>query len=347
MNNKKLALLYANPSDAELWKKPLDEAGFSNVDYIDMGAANWYGRCIEAKADLFILRPPGLTNWQKSMFDERVRILADKVDASFYPSILECELYENKKNLSYWLEAQGIPHPQTRVFYAKDEALQFLSKQSYPVVAKMNIGASGKGVRVLKNMKEASSYVDTVFTKGVRPYVGPSLSHGNIWSKAKNVMKKKGLLQKRLSGYRAILGETQKFCIFQEFIEHSFEWRVVCIGESFFAHKKMMHKGKASGSLVKGYSNPPLDLFDFVRDLCQKHGLSSASIDLFERGEEYLVNEIQCFFGQSDPYQMKVDDIVGRYVYDQGWRFEAGDFARDQCYPLRVEHILAILNKKP
>jgi hypothetical protein len=210
----------------------------------------------------------------------------------------------------------------------------------------MNIGASGKGVRILKNLAQAKAYAETVFSKGARPYVGPSLSHGNFWSKAKNVIKKKGLLKKRLSGYRAILGETQRYCIFQEYVEHSFEWRVVCIGDSFFAHKKMMHKGKASGSLVKGYSNPPLKLFDFVRELCQKHGLSSAAIDLFESGDEYLVNEIQCYFGQSDPYQMKVDDIVGRYVYDQGWKFEAGDFARDQCYPLRVGHIRSLLKNE-
>ena len=43
---------------------------------------------------------------------------------------------------------------------------------------------------------------------------------------------------------------------------------------------------------------------------------------------------------------MKVDDIVGRYVYDQGWKFEAGDFARDQCYPLRVGHIRSLLKNE-
>ena len=344
MNSKKLAVLYANQADAELWKKPLADAGFSKVAYIDLGTSDWYKRCLESQADLFILRPPGLTNWQKSMFDERVRILAEHTKAGFYPSVLECELYENKKNLSYWLDAWQIPHPRTRVFHHQQEALDWLPKQNYPLVAKMNIGASGKGVRILKNLAQAKAYVDTVFTKGARPYVGPNLSHGNFWSKVNNALKKKGLLQKRLSGYRAILRETQKYCIFQEYIEHSFEWRVVHIGESFFAHKKLMHKGKASGSLVKGYSNPPLKLFDFVRELCQKHGLNSAAIDLFEHGDGYLVNEIQCYFGQSDPFQMKVDDVVGRYVYDKGWKFEAGDFARDQCYPLRVQDISTLLD---
>ena len=62
-------------------------------------------------------------------------------------------------------------------------------------------------------------------------------------------------------------GIQKEFVILQQFIKHDYEWRVVRIGNSFFAHKKLLHGDKASGSLLKGYENPPITLFDFVKKI--------------------------------------------------------------------------------
>ncbi|HQG56969.1 MAG TPA: hypothetical protein PK496_08180, partial [Bacteroidales bacterium] len=65
------------------------------------------------------------------------------------------------------------------------------------------------------------------------------------------------------------------------------------------------------------------------------------AVDIFETPSGFLINEMQCIFGQSDPYQMMVGGIPGRYVFENGaWKFEAGDFARNQCYNLRVEWVI-------
>ena len=65
------------------------------------------------------------------------------------------------------------------------------------------------------------------------------------------------------------------------------------------------------------------------------------AVDLFEtKSGNYLVNEMQCIFGQSDPYQMLVDNKPGRYIYKDRWIFEEGDFASNECYDLRLEYIL-------
>ena len=90
----------------------------------------------------------------------------------------------------------------------------------------------------------------------------------------------------------------------------------------------------------------PESLLTFIREITEKTGLSSVSIDLFERDGQYLVNEVQCFFGQSDPYQMLVDSVPGRYLCMEGsWVFEAGDFASNACYDLRLEHALTLVKK--
>lgn len=343
LKNARFALLYADERDVALWRESLKEAGYTNVAYIDICAFDWYRQCINAKPELYILRPPGLINFFKSMFDERVRILASTPLARFYPSVLESDLYENKKNLAYWLEANKIPHPETWVFYKKDEMLEWIASAKFPLVGKINIGASGKGVKTIRNVHQARNYAETAFARGLKPYVGPSLSHGSLWSKMKNSIRKKGLIRSRLASYRATLSESQKYCIIQEYVPHDYEWRVVRIGPSYFAHKKMVHNSKASGSLVKEYSKPPLCLLNFVKNVCVNNNLTSVAIDVFEGKNGYLINEIQCYFGQSDTFQMMVDGVPGRFIYGDSWQFEAGDFALDQCFPLRIEHIESII----
>ncbi|MBK6932905.1 MAG: hypothetical protein IPH12_19360 [Saprospirales bacterium] len=69
-------------------------------------------------------------------------------------------------------------------------------------------------------------------------------------------------------------------------------------------------------------------------------------MDLFECSDgRYLVNEMQCIFGQSDPYQMLVNGQPGRYRRIDGkWTFEPGDFNRIRSFLLRLEHFIEILD---
>ena len=146
--------------------------------------------------------------------------------------------------------------------------------------------------------------------------------------------------------YKTTYFNPQKgFVIFQEFIPHFYEWRCVRIGDSYFAHKKIARNNKSSGTLIKAYDEVPVMLLDFIREMTERTGLSSVAIDLFDHEGRYLVNEIQCYFGQSDPYQMLVNSVPGRYRFKDGaWAFEAGDFASNACYDLRLEHALKMVD---
>ena len=158
----------------------------------------------------------------------------------------------------------------------------------------------------------------------------------------------KYFLNKRIAEYKLAAKNYQKgFVILQEYIPHKFEWRCVRIGNSFFAHKKIPRWEKTSGSLLKEYCNPPFSLLDFIKNFTDRTNLSSVAIDVFEFKNNYLVNEIQCFFGQSDSYQMLIDGQPGRYCYINGkWQFEKGMFNTNQSYDLRLEHAISIFNAK-
>lgn len=314
-------------------------------DVIDITLNDWYEIINQKKYDLFLLRPPGRIELYKRLYDERINIISQSFKVKIYPSITEVYIYENKRYLRDWLIANNIPHPETFVFFNKDEALRFASKhQVLPLVAKTNIGASGNGVVFIKTKEELGDYINNAFSKGIKSKTGPKLLKGSIFKKIKKVFQNKHFLKQRLIDYSQMDREVQRgFVIFQEFIPHEFEWRCVRIGESFFAHKKIARNNKSSGTLLKGYDPVPFTLLDFIKNITDNTGLSSVSVDVFEKNNTYFVNEIQCFFGQSDPYQMLIDGKPGRYrFFKNSWIFEEGDFASNACYDLRLEHALSL-----
>jgi glutathione synthase/RimK-type ligase-like ATP-grasp enzyme len=316
---------------------------------VDLTGNGWLEEIQKYPFDVLLSKPGGLTALFKQLYDERIYIL-DKIFGYYiFPSAEEIFLYENKRFLSFWLKANRIPHPHTYVFYRKHEAYNFLSKQSMPIVGKINIGASGSGVIILNKISEAKKYISNAFsTKGLSRQFGPSFRKKGIITRAIKLMTNPSNLLLKINAYNSIRMDKQYgFVIFQEYIPHSYEWRVVRIGDSFFAHKKLKLVQKASGNLMKSYVNPPIELLNFVKELTDRFGFYSQAVDIFESERGYLINEMQCIFGQSDPYQMLINNKPGRYKYiNGGWIFEEGNFNENMSYNLRVEFIIDHIDKK-
>lgn len=331
--------------DHNLWIKACEEYR-DKLEYIvvDLICNNWLKEIRKTPCDILLAKPGGLTAPFKQLYDERVYILGNVLCYKIYPSPLEIFIYENKRFFSYWLNANNIPHPATYIYYEQSEALEHLNNTLYPFVAKVNIGASGSGVKIIKNKNEAQKYINHTFSgKGSPQRTGPNLEKGGILQRGLHYVFHPLDITKKLDIYQTRSSNLQRgFVIFQDYIPNDYEWRVVRIGDSFFAHKKLKVGDKASGLLIKQYDNPPLEILDFVKEITDKHKFYSQAVDIFEFEGGYLINEMQCIFGQSDPYQMLVDGVPGRYRYlNNKWEFEEGDFTTNQCYNLRVQHILS------
>jgi len=350
MKLKAIILRNELEDDHVLWIKACEE--YRNIiDYkvVNLTSSDWFEEIQKEPFNILLAKPGGLTAPYKQLYDERVYILGNVLGYKIFPSLEEILIYENKRFLSFWLKANNIPHPRTDVFYNKKEALEFLDKQIFPLVGKTNIGASGSGVYILKTREEAIHYLALTFSGGGTPKrIGPNFRKRGIFLRGVQYMNHPLEILKKLKLYKSIGMDPQKgFVIFQEYVPHDFEWRVVRIGDSFFAHRKLKIGEKASGSLIKEYKNPPFPLLDFVRDITDKHNFYSQAIDIFESEKGYLVNEMQCIFGQSDPYQMLVNEIAGRYLFlNNNWIFENGLFNKNECYNLRIAFIIETLSKR-
>ena len=305
----KAVILKNEIADSELkWRLACEKKGISFA-VIDISDADWMEKIQLEKPDILLTRPSGLTAPFKIMYDERLQIAVNELKIPCFPTLPEVLIYENKKYFSYWLKANQVPHPQTFVFYKKEEALNWANqRKTFPIVAKTNIGASGSGVKILHQVSDLANYISETFSgKGASKRVGPNLKKGRILQRTFKLLLKPAKLKNKVDVYKARALDVQKdFVLFQEHIPHTFEWRVVRLGNSFFAHKKMMQGEMTSGSLLKDYGNPPLELLDFVRELTDKHHFFSQAVDIFESPSGFLVNEMQCIFGQSDTFQMMV-----------------------------------------
>lgn len=309
---------------------------------INMLRSDWLDLIKDFNPDFCVTRPPGDIFQNKRIFDEKIFFLQNFTDYSVYPGFLETYIYENKSALSWFLRANDIPHPPTFVSSDRDEANSFLEQIKFPLVAKTVIGAAGSGVRILQTKKDAEKYITKIFTEGVSRRFGPNRKVGTPLTWLKKTIQSPDYFFNKLAHYRERNADIQKgVLIFQEYIEHEYEWRCVRIGDSYFAYKKLKMGNKASGSKQFEYGPPPVELLDFTRNLCERFKFLFMAIDIFYYNKEILVNELQTIFGHKNPYICKINDKPGRYCCrDKQWIFEPGDYNTNESYDLRLGSVL-------
>jgi glutathione synthase/RimK-type ligase-like ATP-grasp enzyme len=322
----------------------------AQYDFVDISRDDWLQQCLKKDYDCFLTRPPGDISYIKQLFDERLYTLHVILQKKIYPTYEEILIYENKRLLANWLEANAVPHPRYHIFYDKTDALQFAGRCALPIVAKSSIGASGYGVEIIKTHNRLNKYIEQAFSdKGIIRKFGPNLRKENLVGRSlRAVLDFPSFYRKIKTRYTGTRRDPQRwFVILQEYMQIKTEWRVVRIGESFFAHQKLPVRGMHSGTSNVGWVTPPEELLDFTRGVTDKRGFWSQAVDVFEDEEGgYYVNELQCFFGSHNPHQMIIDNEPGRFIVIDGlWTFEAGTFNTNNSYHLRLKHVMSLLQE--
>lgn len=331
----KLAILKAWHPTYLNYVKACEDLG---VDYviIDIMADNWIQELTSCGCDGVLLRPSYFKQYWKDMYDERVYFIKEYLKMPIYPSFNEIFIYENKNNMEYWLKINNIKHAETHIFYRKAEAKTFLKNAKYPLVFKTKIGSAGLGVKFIKNYSQGKRLINKVFP--FKYFL--ALGYLKWFPLKKMKFIKVPLLDDRQYG----------FVLFQEKIkEIKCEWRMIKIGKSYFGHQKLEAKnGKHSGSHLVGWENPPKELLDLTKHVCDIGNFTSMNLDIFEtKSGEYFVNELQTLFGSYNNSQMYINGKPGRYLYNESkseWIFEEGYFSQNSSMNLRVEDFVEKLN---
>lgn len=282
---------------------------------IDLSANNWVERVRTSGCDAFLAWPSSYLHAWRDLFDDRLRLMECEMGFTVYPAYAETWMYENKCRTRDWLAARNVPHPRTWIFYDQSAALDFATKTELPIVVKTSLGASHKGVWIVRDRAELRRLVRQALTSGL-------LARGRHRTEAE-----------------------AGFILLQEFLPDVREWRMVRIGDSYFGHPKGRVGDFHSGSGAVEWTPPEARHLDFLKQVTDLGGFTSMDVDVFEtRDGKLLVNELQTVFGAGISVdQTRINGRAGRFVYLGGaapWRFEEGDFARNSCANARVEVLL-------
>lgn len=278
---------------------------------------DWSARVRESGCDAFLVWPSMGRRSLRVLFDDRLRIMEQEMDLRLYPRYGETWFYENKYRLADWLETMGIPHPETHRFQRREDALAYAEKAALPLVVKTGLGASASGVWVLRSRAKLRRWIRRAFRSGL------------------------------LADFRHVSEAEAGSILLQSYVRIAREWRMVRVGDSYFGHVKGNRGGFHSGSGRVEWDEPTPRHLEFLREVCEKGGLRSMAVDVFETDAgELLVNELQTVFSaRTSVDQTRVGGQAGRYVRRAvgSWHFEAGDFARNACCNLRVQDLLNLL----
>ncbi|MBM3405369.1 MAG: hypothetical protein FJY10_10835 [Bacteroidetes bacterium] len=304
------------------YEEACEELGFEYI-VLNILSDNWIEEIRNAGVDGILVRVIGNIPEQKQMFDERLRIICKDLKIPIYPSLDELYLYENKRMYSYWLTAHHYPHAPTHVFYTKKDALDYLRGAEFPLVFKTNSGASSSGVEIVRNKFWARLNVHQIFGM-----FDPRLSLGKVKLGRIGALRfpKFGMAQKH-------------YVIIQDFIPIKWEWRIIKIGNTYSGHQKLLKGNFASGSDRVGWVDPPKTLLHLVKEICEVGQFDSLAMDVLESLDgKFYINELQSLFGSYLPFQMKINDVPGRYQFvDNDFIFQEGIFHGKGSNLLRVE----------
>src|SRR6185369_1816874 len=106
---------------------------------IDVERHDWIEQVRNSGCQAFLAWPTAFLSVWKQMYDERLEILAGRLGKIVFPDVEAMWIYESKRRMHYWLAAEAFPHPETWVFYNRDDAEAFARSAELPIVVKTDL----------------------------------------------------------------------------------------------------------------------------------------------------------------------------------------------------------------
>lgn len=312
-----------------------------NYTFINLIDDNWLDY-FEGQFDGYLIYPASYPYEWTNLFFKRLYYIKDKISNISTPSLDAISMYESKIAMHDFYKVHNIPHINASTFYNMQDALEYAHGCKLPVVVKEDQGSGATGVKIINNRNELIRLIKKSF------YFNNQIS--SLFSlksmKSKLYPYKFGFTNKK--NYFPLKSNRAGFIHIQNHEKVKYEWRIIRIGNSYFGHRKLEDdKGYHSGSLNKGWGEIPDRILEFVRQISNRTKLDNVNFDLFEttNGKLYF-NEIQAMFGTSTEEQLIINEVSGRYVYNnENWIFEPGEYSRNGCNNLRIKFLIDKLKK--
>lgn len=275
--------------------------------------------------------------WHHSHGDYRDMLFAKQLVFSLetagvrcFPNYHTTWHFDDKVGQKYLLEAIGAPLVPSYIFYTKKEALDWISKTTFPKVFKLRGGAGAANVMLTHTAQEARKYTKKAFGRGYSPFdrMGYLKDRYRKWCEGKDsfvgVLKGIGRVF-LITDFAKMHSREKGYAYFQEFIpNNNFDIRVCVVGGRAFALKRLTRKGdfRASGSGNIVYDKSQIDerCVKIAFEVNKKLKTQSIAYDfVFDLDNQPLIVEI------SYGYTVKAyDSCEGYWTEDMQWHEGSG-----------------------
>lgn len=178
-----------------------------------------------------------LWNWYhdesfNSLFSKKINILlSTHYKSNIYPDIHTIQTYDDKLLQKYIFELYDIEHPETDIFYKKEEALNYLNKTKFPFIFKLSSGAGSYNVKKINNLKQGKKIIRKSFRNGFKKIDRYSLFKDAIYGKGSYSFKLKAFYRLFYkTEFEKVSPREKKYVIFQKFIPNtSYDIRIIVV----------------------------------------------------------------------------------------------------------------------
>jgi glutathione synthase/RimK-type ligase-like ATP-grasp enzyme len=198
-----------------------------------------------------------LNDYKIKIISKTILMAIEKSGIKVYPDFTTFCHYDDKISQKYIFEAFKIPYAKMHVFYSKDDAENWLSNASFPLVFKLRGGSASSNVILVKGINEAKSLLNKMFGKGIKPmrsvlydFKTKMRSHRNKRDWAATFKRLPDIILSNLSA-NSILPRERGYYLVQDFMPgNSYDTRIVIVGDKAFAFRRFNRPNdfKASGS---------------------------------------------------------------------------------------------------
>lgn len=285
-----------NDSASPVWKRLLLEAGHEVRD-VDV-------RCPDILEQLdgchgFMWRWAHFSGMGR-IAKRLLPVVEQVLNIPVYPDQKTCWHYDDKIAQAYLLRAYDIPAPETWLWFDREGALQWVKTAAYPLVLKLATGAGSSNVRLVRNLEEASCWVERLFSGRL------TTLHESQFHPLAMKERLSASVKMMAGGRKALLGddgfEAQcGYVLFQEFLDgNGFDIRITVIGDRAFGYRRFNRPSDFRASGSGNFDTNPLEIDAAAVALALRTarmvGSQSLAVDILRKGCQFVVSEISYTF---------------------------------------------------
>jgi|SRR5690348_834692 glutathione synthase/RimK-type ligase-like ATP-grasp enzyme len=214
-----------------------------------------------------------------------------------FPSLKSSWYFEDKLAQRYFFSAADIPCARTDIFWTREAAEQFAERATYPFVLKLAGGHQSANVRLVRNRREATFYVEELFGHGVA-----SLGYRPA-SLPRVLLRRLRAAVQTLEGHNPYVPGTDAelhygYFYAQEFLPgNEFETSVIIVGNRAFAVRRFIQPGDfrtrgSSGRMDWSPAQIGEDVIRLAFRTARKLGAQTVALDILHRDREPVVIEL-------------------------------------------------------